>query len=527
MTKNMKEAISNDINGEARPTTLRDLLATVFRHRRLVALSFLGVLSGAILVAVFGPNRYQAEMKILVKRERVDPVVTSEASPLTPYATAVTEEELNSEVELLRSRDLLEKVVLACELQRPNSKRAAALSAVRLQEAPNSDNGGQVARAVSALANTLKVEVLRKTNFIALHYQSPDPQLSARVLNALAEVYLEKHVSVHRPTGAVDFFQKATERYRQGLADAETQLVDFQRNGAVVSAQLEKAVALQKFGEFDATLKQTQAAIAETEGRIRTLQAQQNSFPSRVITQVRASDNGQLLAQLRSNLLTLELKRTELLMKFEPSYRPVQEVEAQIAEVRAALTTAEKSPLRDETTDRDLTFERVRDELAKAKAELAGLQARAEATAAAARTYRENARSLDQKEIVQGDLIRTVKATEESYLLYRRKEEEARISDALDRRKILNVVIAEPATAPLLPSNHRSSTVLIGLLLATLASLGLAFTVEYLNPTFRTPDEVMSFLSIPVLAALPRNGKEGKDGANRKNSGNGVGTHVC
>ena len=92
------------------------------------------------------------------------------------------------------------------------------------------------------------------------------------------------------------------------------------------------------------------------------------------------------------------------------------------------------------------------EELAKAKADLAGLQARAEATALTVRSYRENARSLEQKELVQGDLIRTAKATEENYLLYLRKEEEARMSDVLDRRRIINVSIAEPATVPSLPS---------------------------------------------------------------------------
>jgi capsular polysaccharide biosynthesis protein len=56
--------------------------------------------------------------------------------------------------------------------------------------------------------------------------------------------------------------------------------------------------------------------------------------------------------------------------------------------------------------------------------------------------------------------------------------------------------------------------VLVGLLLATLTSVGLAFVSEYLDPTFRTPDEVRSFLNIPVLATMPQNGK------------NGVATHV-
>ena len=68
--------------------------------------------------ALLLPRKYEAEMKILVNRERVDPVVTSnpEAQAGPSIVPVVSEEDLNSEVELLKSRDLLEKVVVACGL---------------------------------------------------------------------------------------------------------------------------------------------------------------------------------------------------------------------------------------------------------------------------------------------------------------------------------------------------------------------------------------------------------------------------
>ena len=123
------------------------------------------------------------------------------------------------------------------------------------------------------------VEVVKKTNLIAVKYESPDPELAARVLTALTNLYLEKHLEVHRPPGAFDFFQQETQQYRKGLTDAEARLVDFTHGGTVVSAQLEKEVALQKLAEFDATLQQTQAAIAETQQRIRVLQEQAGLNP--------------------------------------------------------------------------------------------------------------------------------------------------------------------------------------------------------------------------------------------------------
>src|SRR4029077_18884807 len=87
-------------------------------------------------------------------------------------------------------------------------------------------------------------------------------------------------------------------------------------------------------------------------------------------------------------------------------------------------------------------------------------------------------------------------------------EDEARISDTLDRRRIINVAVAEAATVPAFPSNHRTMTLLVGVLLAAALSFGMAWISEFLDPTFRTPDEVRAFLNVAVLAALPADGEK-------------------
>ncbi len=500
--------LTNHQFSQALSPTLRDFLAIGFRRRRLIFLSFLGIFLGAALCALLLPKRYEAEMKILVKRERVDPMVTPEPNAQPQLSLGQTEEQVNSEVELLKSRDLLEKVVIACGLQQRNGSFWASLfrdtRTGAADEAPEA--GARIPQAVRTLEKQLQVEVLKRTNLIRVTYRSPDPELAARVLTTLAGFYLEKHLAVHRPLGAFDFFHQETEQYLKGLGAAEERLINFSRDQGVVSPQVEKQNTLLKLSEFDATLKQTQARIAGTEERIRALKAQAATTSPRLTTQLRTSDNPQLLEQLKSTLLTLEMKRTELLAKFEPGYRPVQEVETQIAQTRAAIAAAEKSPVHEETTDLDPTYEWMRAELAKSRTELADLQAQAAAEAKAVRAYHENARLLDQKEVVQQDLLRSVKATEENYLLYRRKQEEARISDALDQKRIGNVGIAEAATVPALPIHSPWWYVFLGGLLASVVSAGLAFATEYLDPSFRTPDEVQSFLNVPVLAAMPKNG---------------------
>jgi uncharacterized protein involved in exopolysaccharide biosynthesis len=100
-----------------------------------------------------------------------------------------------------------------------------------------------------------------------------------------------------------------------------------------------------------------------------------------------------------------------------------------------------------------------------------------------------------------------LKATEEKYLLYLNKREEARIGDALDQGGILNVTIAEQATVPALPELSGLGFGLAGLVGAGTLSVTLAFVNDYLNPAFRTPDEIIAYLGSPVLASLPhRNG---------------------
>src|SRR5262249_53514112 len=152
-----------------------------------------------------------------------------------------------------------------------------------------------------------------------------------------------------------------------------------------------------------------------------------------------------------SRLLELQLKRTALVAKFQPSYHPVQEIDRQIDEAKRALAEATASPLRDQTTSPDPNHEWAKSEMAKAQVELSALTARCVATGRVLAQYRQAALKLGDRAIEQEELQRKLKAAEDKYLLYASKREEARIGDALDEGGLLNVTIAEQPAAPALP----------------------------------------------------------------------------
>jgi hypothetical protein len=130
---------------------------------------------------------------------------------------------------------------------------------------------------------------------------------------------------------------------KRGCISPKPSLCSFTRARGVVSAALERDIALQKLGEADAGYRQIDQDRVETERRIASLGEQLKSFPSRSVTLKRWADNPDALEKMKTHLLELQLKHTELLSRYEPSYRLVQEVEQEIAETRAVRLPPKRS----------------------------------------------------------------------------------------------------------------------------------------------------------------------------------------
>ncbi len=468
----------------------RDIVAALFRQRRVMMAAFaLAVI--AVLVSGMWIPKYEAHMKILVRRQRTDAVVSTYATEPFQFSDQVSEEDLNTEVELLNSEDLLRKVVLSTGL-------AGEL------DSTNDANNKRIAKAVFNLSKALTIAPLRRSNVISVQYVTRDQQKAAEVLNALAAAYIEKHMQAHRSSGEFKFFDQEAQGYEQGLNTAQEKLTNFTKGTGVVSAQQERDAALKQASDFESTARQAQTSVLETEERIRVLQSQLKTMSPRMTTVVRTSDNAQLLEQLKSTLLTLQLKRTDLLTKYEPTYRPVQEIDKQIADTQNAIASEQAKPLRDETSDQDPDYLAVRTELTKAQSDLDGLKARAASAASIAAQYHKSAQSLDQQQLIQQDLVRAANTQEQNYLLYAHKREEARISDALDQRGILNVALAEQPIVPAFPNRSRVNFAVLFLLMSGTFSLAAAFVADFMDPSFRTPEELAGYLQAPVLAALPK-----------------------
>jgi uncharacterized protein involved in exopolysaccharide biosynthesis len=501
----------NGHNGQEGPRSLssklRDLVAVGFRRRVLMRRAFLVSLLGCLIAVVVFGIQYQSEVEIMVKRDaRVETSATPDLSP-RPVAAGDSNQttlEINTEQELFLQWDVLAKVVDECPVlwQGHYHPWTPLVRAVK-QSIPGYEQK-EIADAAVKLSKALTISPIPTSGILQVQYSASDPIDANCVMTSLTRNYMAKHLEINRPpTKLFDFFSQQTDMYQRRLQNAEGRMLEFARKQDIASASLQKEQAVQQYGTFLATLRTTEAAIAQTREHIRQLEQAKTSTDPRVVTTQRRSDNAALLSSLKSSLNTLELQRTDYLTKYAPSYRSVQQVEQQIAETKAAILEQEKGQLRDDTTDRNPVFAWAEEDLAKAQATLPSLEAQKEANAHNVAMYNHEALAYNEGEITSSDLMREVKAEESNYLLYLGKREQARISDMLDEQRVLNVVVAEQPTLPAVPTYSPLLLIIVSFLLAGLVAVGSALTADYLDSSFRTPDEVKEVLRIPVFASIP------------------------
>jgi succinoglycan biosynthesis transport protein ExoP len=495
----MIEAYRNKQGKSSADVTARDLLMPLFRRKGLFAVTFVALLLCTVAVAYSLSHQYNAKMEILVNRERMDPMVTSQATNQTPVTPPpVTETEINSEVELIKSPDILKEVVLANGLNKVEQGKLSAFLT------PAHDGDWYTSKAVKNLINGLKIGVITKTDVIEVDYKASDPAIAYGVLNKLASLYLQKHLAVRRPQGSYDFFANQTEKYDRALKDSEMRLAAFGDAAGTAAPDVQRTFMAQELINSDSMLHQAEQAVAADEQRIRNEQVQLKNTPARSSTLESSTTPDVLLQQLGSSVLAAQVKRTQLAMKYDPSYPLVREADDELAQTQAAYAEAQKTKFLNQTTDRDSAYELLRLDLAKTQADLAAQQATVQALQQSRATINRQMVQLEHASLKHSDLLRDVKANEDNYLLYLAKREQEHTSDALDQKRIGNVAIAVPPQMPVLPMYGMPMVLLVGFALALFVSVATAYAGDYMNSSIRTPSEINEILGIPALASFPR-----------------------
>jgi uncharacterized protein involved in exopolysaccharide biosynthesis len=438
-----------------------EIFSRFLRQRVVFLVVFALVVAAFIVTGQFRP-KYKADMKLLVSRGRVDPVVTAgQASTPQLEGLAVTDEDINSEVELLRGNDILQQVVVMAGLVPAGTTDQLT-----------------IAKAVRKLQKKLDVSAITKTDLIGVTYESPNPSQSKAVLTAIEELYPSKQRGLHENADQIAFFSQQVDKERAVLQDAQDKLTAFTRQTGVISADLQRELTVRQIADTTQASQQADAEIANLQGRVKELIAQLADQKPRIQTETRASDNPQLLQQLKSSLLELQLKRTELLNKYDPHYRLVQDVDREIATNQALIDQQATAKVMETADNINPVYQTLISDLADSEAQLAGLRDKRAALERSSSSLQASAEAFSSENAQQQLLLANVKTAQDQYQLYVDKLAQAQMTQSLDREGILNVRVAQEPTYPALPQNSFVSVFLAMCFTGFILGAGFAFLFD-------------------------------------------------
>jgi uncharacterized protein involved in exopolysaccharide biosynthesis len=475
------------IESRALLPTRREIAVRIFRQRVVFLICFLLVMAGFVLTGQFTPM-YRAEMKILIRKERVDPkVTTGQNSTPELQSDVVREEDLNSEAELLKGDDLLHDVVVQAGLVPAGSNDPIA-----------------IAKALRKMKRKLDVSPVTKTDLISVSYESANPERSRQVLTTLESLYLAKQRNVRVNDFQVTFFDQQVTLERNALAAAEAKLLGFTRTNGVVSAALQRDLTIRRMEDLNQEQMQNSAEMANLQGRIKNLATQLSVENPRILTESKTADNPQLLQQLKSSLLALQLKRTELLNKYNAHYRLVEDVDREIATAQRLIDDQANALIKENSSNINPIHQALETEFEEGTAQLSGLRDKQVKLVQSSAELESSAEDLVAKDSEQQTLLLDVKTAQDQYQLYVDKLAQARMTHALDKNGILNVVVAQEPVTPALPQSSLLSSLAAFLFTGLLLSFGGAFLVDVLDPTVRDTAELGEALNAPILAEFGR-----------------------
>lgn len=518
------------IESEAKPrqTSLRDLFYIFFRHKWKLILFFLTVVVCVGVVTFCGAEVYRSEAKLMVRlgRESVTLDPTATTGPIIPIAQS-RESEAQAELEILKSREIAEKVIDSIGpealLKRPAKETPAqgearepfkmveqkAIAAVnKLRDflerynvvAPVADRD----KAVLTVMKNLEIGTQKDSSIIAVSYDAPNPELAQQILAKLIELYLEKHIVVHQTPGSYPFFTQQAEHLRARVAQLENELQNLKDRSGISSLEEQQRVVLERVGTLETEIDRAEAELASSQAKVQSLRQTLASTPQTVVTGSVSGISNYGADLMRNRLYELQLREQDLASKYTDESRQLQEVRRQIAEAQQLL--GKEEPVRTQVTNGlNVAHQQVEVALLTEQAAFSSHQAEVDALRARLANAKAELRTLSDSGTKVKVLMREIEIQEQNYRKYSVNLEQARIDQALQTGRISNISVVQPATLPMKP--YRSQKVLqllLGLLLGVFGGIGLVFLCAYLDHSIKTPEEAEERLQLPTLASIPR-----------------------
>lgn len=453
----------------------------ILRRRWRQSAAFFAVTMALVVAGVFlVPKTYQSDAKLFVRMGResvtLDPTATT-GKVMSVYESR--ENEINSVLEVIRSRVILERVV-----DRVGAKAILAGRMVEEGRGQESGGSGQESekvreRAVRILERTIAISHTKKSSVINVACKAGSPELAQRIAREVLDAFRELHLKVNRTAGSREFFKGQKDLVGQQLTEA-TNAFRAEKNELGITTLDNRRKTLQELIRDNRTLAQKN--VSELEGinsTITSLQLSLEQLPKTLVSAKVVGVPNSAADRARAQLNTLRIRERELLTRCTEYHPDVIILRQQIA--AAERITNQQAPANAQsTTASNPTMQQLHLRLLTERARATSLKSKAKALTDQHAELLAEMRSLNEHEGRLTKLQQDVTRLQAAFKTYSEKYEQARIDWALGEQRISNVNVVQPptfVTKPVAPKKRL--IVALGAVVAGLGSIGFAYLLEF------------------------------------------------
>ena len=495
------------------------------------------------------PSQYQATTEMVIEPRK--PKVQSKDSININFGNDVNY--YNTQLQLLQNSDLMKEVVMRLGLYKEpdlfGNEDRGLLSGLRSifssgkSETSSEDflpvvtgvpgdagstqtvqlNPEEKLRAESyagILASRLVVTQTEGTNLVNVSVTTPKPELSARVADKVAEVFIEKDAEreTEGARRAYDDLTKSIEDLGRTITEQEADLIGYMRSSGLPLQEKGQDLSAARLQSMSETWLKAMEGRRQLEARYNAaVQASSRGEGMNIpdlyenkIFQDTMRLNTERKAKLQDQIRDIEKKiqeaeaeKAELLVKYTPEYSRVKAVEERVNSLQATKTKTERevSSIIDQD-QKKIEKDAVGGALVALRSQLSAAQ-KQEAQALAA--YEREAAEANVQGQAQTELTTKKRAIETNRNLldtYTQRQKEQELAIASGRPE--NIKIAANAVTPGGPIGpQRTRNILVAFLVSFAMGIGLAFLLDYLDDSVKTSDDIGRHLGLPTLALIP------------------------
>jgi polysaccharide biosynthesis transport protein len=448
-------------------SALRDFLAVVAAQRWLILSTVLVVLSLTALVTMLQTPRYTATVRLQVEREAG---VIVEGAEVAPTEQSGGQEFLRTQLELLRSRQLAERVVVTLQLQ----------NTIKSAEGGSERDRADTARhtAATALLEALTIKPVPGSRLIDISYQDSSPQRAQRVANGYAEVFVASNLDKRFDANsyAKTFLEDQVKQLGLRVEESERAVVEYAEREQMLDSSDKLTLADQNLGIANNALG---AANIE---RLKSEQLWRQIVDTNGMNLPQILSNASI-DQLRQRRNALASEYEEKLETFKPDYPGMVQIRNKITEVDRQLATEVKSIRESLKAGFDNALKQ-ENEMRKRVDDL-----------------RSEALTLQRKGIQYNTLKRDAETNRNLYNSLLQKLKQVDVAAGVSTN---NVLVVDRATLPRDPSSPKILRALaLALILSIVAGVALAYAVEMLDDRIKTPEDIEKATGLPVLGTIP------------------------